>query len=1045
MYLFKKGNLDQYLTTSEAELSKLGKSYEDFCGERGVKQGSSGSALAYVKYLQNDNSHEKATFGGKLSARWGLDYHKDGQKIFTQLLAGQNPLTKEQWSQAMPGVKYRKDGRLINTSMNAKGGESIVLAMPKSLSMLYSISDTDQQFQIRKAIKRADAVVSDEMMAKLVRPADSKYILDTEVAKYPEKYKNIKDKYIIISKDTEIMTADFFHYESREVEGHLHLHKQLFSSARFKTKDGKEKVMGIDNQHLYENQKLLTSNFNTILVNELESLGIKTIDDRAYDNQHAFRVAGITRDQELSLSSRSKEFDDIREEMKLNEGAVITPEIQQDYIALKEARRASREEKLELSAGQVHDIIRDKTLDTLTEADLDYLKSVQSGQTPSEQEIIEFDIQKMRDFRMGGVSSEANIKAEIGNQIRWKQPRPKTIEGINQAIQQEYDQLFEKNVLVKMEDGRITTINFIKTEREVSQHIDRLLGQSKTQINRDFEAHFNEWKGKQKLELNAGQEKAALSGCYDNDLLVINAAAGSGKTSTSINYLNSLWTSEAYAKQYGKVQVIGISTQDLTTNALAEAGIETRKNTLAFCSRYYDFEKNTFKEDEIRNLGNANLRLVMDEASMTNSDIYKVLFGLQERVEKQGGTMKMALVGDTNQLASVSCGSSYNYIVGQCLTVRDDEGYCVNYATMDETVRHKIEAVKTIAEAFKQREPAKAMEGLKAQGWWNEIGGKGDRDSRMNALADKMAQDFVSSQRKEKIAIAYSNKDVDLINDAIRKELIKQPNSPIKLGTEKTISVFEKGTIRGSQNQKERDFAVGDEIIITGKTVLAEPAKGGKYRELLDEKGRKMTIENGKTGRIVNIQNDKKIGKQQHYKLTIEIDGKEQTLYTALKENRQFNHSYARTAYSSQGATVDETFVYCGAGMNANAAYVDFSRTRYEVRGYILDDEVERWKTGAARNQEKATTMESDLCQEAYNRYINTPEVVKPAEMPRGISTNNEDLKSGVEDKVDNIAEKAVEQQKPAPKTKTVMKIVNGKATKVEVEIDTDDGGFGGL
>lgn len=244
MYLFQKGNLDRYLTSAEAELSKLGKTYEEFCDQSGINQESARSGLAYVKYLQNDQSHEKATFGGKLSARLGLDYDKDGQTTFTQLLAGQNPLSESQWNQAMPGVKYRSDGRLINNSKNAKGGESVVLAMPKSLSMLYSISDADKQFQIRKAIKRADSQISDEMMAKLVKPADSKYILDTEVEKYPEKYKDIEDKYIIVSKDTEIMTADFFHYESRQVEGHLHLHKQLFSTAHFKTKDGQKKGDG---------------------------------------------------------------------------------------------------------------------------------------------------------------------------------------------------------------------------------------------------------------------------------------------------------------------------------------------------------------------------------------------------------------------------------------------------------------------------------------------------------------------------------------------------------------------------------------------------------------------------------------------------------------------------------------------------------------------------------------------------------------------------------------------------------------------------------
>lgn len=964
MYLWQKGDLGEYLTETEKELLKHSQqSFDDYCDEKQLNKNSPKNFVAYLNH--NADIHEPARFSGKLSERMGLEYN---DKTFVKMISRQSPLTAKQWQAKFPNIRYPKNGRMARNRDNPGTGQHLILAAPKSLSMAYSIADREQQQKIRNAIKTADAQMENEM-ARYIKPSSPNYIFDWQAKDHPDH----NPRFIIDSSKTELFWANYTHYESRGVEAHLHTHKQLGPVGVFHTMDGKEHLLVLDPEECYKRQKELTSNYNTLLANELDEIGIRIQDDREYGNQHAFRVSGIDRDDEILLSSRGAQIEsEIRKRYKLDQNAVITEPMRVEYQAKKEEIwKQTRAEKMDLSAGEIHATIKENTQNILGVAGLERLQDVQNGKIAIEKPKA-FDITRLKEFQLNGVASESVIRAEIGNQMRWKKPRPKSLEEIKRAVDQEFQSLTTSLKIVPMEDGRITTIEFIRLERENADHIARLIKKPNTTINPRFEEQLKTFQSKQGLTLNAGQEATLKAGYLDNDLFTVNAAAGSGKTSTTIRGLNDLWTSQPYEYQYGKVQVIGLATQDITSNALKDADIQNCQNTMAFCSRYYDFEKNTFKEAEIKALGRANLRAVIDEASMLSSSHFNVLLGLQERLQKQGGSMKMAWIGDTKQLASVGAGSTFSYAVKECLKVRDDQGHCVNYATMDETVRHKLEETKTIAEAFQQREPAKALEALKKQGWWSEIGNTDlDRDQRMTILSQKLAEDFVSSQREEKVAIAFTNKDVDRINDAIREELLKQPYSPIRPETQRLISVYEKGASKESQNQRELNFGVGDEIIMTAKCpVVAYNPKKKAYEAQRGTDGKKVFIDNGSTGKIVNIEEAEVIRGQTQFKITVDFDGKQQTLFTGYKDNRVFNHAYCRTSYSSQGATVDETFVYCSSATNANSSYVNFSRSRYEVKGYILEGDEEKWLKNAANDMTKDTTMDSELCREAYKRHI---------------------------------------------------------------------------
>lgn len=1033
MYLMMKGKggSTNYLTNAEKEMARKNEDgLAAFCEKRGLKN----DFAAMAKYL-NEDSHQKAVFSGALAKRLNLQYGDDGDQLFQKLIAGENPFTKEQWNQLMPDVKYRKNGRLINTSASAKGGEHMVLGMPKSFSIFYSLQTPERQKELRQAIIDADQEVM-KKMATLTRPADSKYILESDYNNLDEEAKAeyTEDK-IVLNDQTELVCADFHHYSARpdqfgQIDPHYHMHKQLMPVAMYRLKNGETKVMGIDNQILYENQKLLTSNFSTIAAAKLEEIGVALEDDRDHLNQHSFRVSGITRNTELTASSRKKDLEKI-EATPLQEMAAS---VRQELTIAKSAYRSkSREGKLEINCDEEHLAIKQRSEGLLGFDGQKHLYDAQrNGKLKIEKD--EFDLSKLVDFGNTGEVSKANIKAELGNILRFGGQRFKKIEDLDAAIDQFYDQLVKNDILIEKQNGMITHLSVVKTEIDAADTGKRLLNtrnNDKTQQAKN-QAFLEEWNDAlpSNRKLFEGQMEACKLVANDEKLILIEGKAGSAKTTSVAKFAKDLWSKEP------DTRIIGLSTQTKTARSLKEVGYEETYNLAKFCSKYYDFEKGEYKPQAIEEARGQKIRILLDEGGMVGAEHHKILFGLAEKLPD----FKIVEIGHTKQLASVSAGNVYTHLI-QWISKEGIEG---STATLDKVVRHTNENTLGIAEAFHDQDPEKGIDIMKKQGWLHE-GEYKQRDQLINELADA----FMADPEKDKVAICYTNEDTQSLNDAIRLRTIQtqekaaaeakaqgiayDKSNDIDYKKQITIDVYNKGTKKNSREYSERNFAKGDRIVLTDQfpeITWNEAARS--FEQGREANGEKKIIASSSQGVIKGIMKDPNHPK--HHILNVEIDGQIKQIFTAVDDHKCFTHAFAITTHQSQGITCESSYVLGSKDISSNMAYVQFSRSKSAVHCFIESKDIEGFVKNAAKAQVKASTLEDAKCQSVYERtrdkkisytvsrkgvsievpevkpveIIKAPEVVKEP-IPQRKAINNDDLEQKADQVIGDLLDKTEE------------------------------------
>lgn len=1045
MYLMMKGKggSTNYLTNAEKEMARKNEEgLAAYCEKRGLKNDFG----AMAKYL-NEDSHQKAVFSGALAKRLNLQYGDDGDQIFQKLIAGENPLTEDQWKQALPEVKFRTDGRLVNNNKSFKAGEHMVLGMPKSFSIFYSLQTPERQKQLRQAVIDADQEVM-KKMATLTRPADSKYILESDYNNLDEEAKaKYTDDKIVLNDQTELVCADFHHYSARpdkfgQIDPHYHMHKQLMPVAMYRLKSGDTKVMGIDNQILYENQKLLTSNFSSIAAAKLEEIGVALEDDRDHLNQHSFRVSGITRNTELQAAARKKDLEGI-EASPLQEMAAS---VRQELTIAKNAYRSkSREGKLEINCDEEHLAIKQRSEGLLGFDGQRHLYDAQrNGKLKIEKD--EFDLSKLVDFGNTGEVSKANIKAELGNLMRFGGERFHNIKDLDAAIDQFYDHLVKNDLLLEKQNGMITHFSVVKTEMDAANTAKRLLttrNNDKTQQAKN-QAFLQEWNDAlpSNRKLFEGQMEACKLVANDEKLILIEGKAGSAKTTSVAKFAKDLWSKEP------GIRVIGLSTQTKTANSLKEVGYEETYNLAKFCSKFYDFEKGEYKAKAIEEAKGQKIRILLDEGGMVGAEHHKILFGLAEKLPD----FKIVEIGHTKQLASVSAGNVYTHLI-QWIGKEGIEG---STATLDKVVRHTNEQTLGIAEAFHDLAPEKAVAIMKKEGWLHE----GEYKER-GQLIDKLADAFMADPEKDKVAICYTNEDTQSLNDAIRLRTIQaqqkaaaeakaqgiayDKSNDIDYKKQITVDVYNKGTKNNSREYSERNFAKGDRIVLTDQfpeITWNEAAK--RFEQGKEANGEKKIIASSSQGVIKGIVKDPNHPK--HHILNVEIEGQIKQIFTAVDDHKCFTHAFAITTHQSQGITCEASYVLGSKDISSNMAYVQFSRSKSAVHCFIESKDLEAFQLNAARGQIKASTLEDTRCQAAYEKHrdkklsykvsrkgvsikapevkpveaVKAPEVVRE-EIPRGISlgedgsrdpsSQNEDLKQEADQVIDDLTDKVKESQ----------------------------------
>jgi len=177
------------------------------------------------------------------------------------------------------------------------------------------------------------------------------------------------------------------------------------------------------------------------------------------------------------------------------------------------------------------------------------------------------------------------------------------------------------------------------------------------------------------------------------------------------------------------------------------------------------------------------------------------------------------------------------------------------------------------------------------------------RQQAKEALIQSWHRTFSNSPEKNLVMLAYSNRDVNNLNQSARS-LLKESDRIAKEEFTYTIKrEVEDDFGRKHILKEEKGFSKGDRIVFTRNNYG-------------------LGVKNGSMGTITDLNKNKV-----HVKLD---EGKDMSFSPNL--NPHFDQGWAITIHKSQGTTVDSTFVLASYEMTQNLAYVAMTRHREDVQ-----------------------------------------------------------------------------------------------------------------
>jgi Ti-type conjugative transfer relaxase TraA len=272
---------------------------------------------------------------------------------------------------------------------------------------------------------------------------------------------------------------------------------------------------------------------------------------------------------------------------------------------------------------------------------------------------------------------------------------------------------------------------------------------------------------------------------------------------------------------------------------------------------------------------------------------------IAEHCERSGA--KLVLVGDSQQLQAVEAGGAFQAIVKQ-----------TGYAELDEIRRQRQEWQQ---EATKQLAGSQQAEAIRAYSQAGFVHACETDDQAKQQLVDAWRQD----PGNDKIMLAYRRADVADLNAIARNRRIEAGEIEAQ---GRTIETF-KG---------EREFVAGDQLLFL-------------------KNDRALNVKNGTVGTIKEIDDNGT--------LTVHADGREVTF--TPEEYNHIDHGYAMTVHKSQGATVDNSYIYASRNYDKHAGYVAMSRHRDDMQLFYSKEQFKDERELSwvfSRNNEKELATE---------------------------------------------------------------------------------------
>lgn len=231
-------------------------------------RGNAAAAVSYYAHLRQDSYYSRE---GEPPGRWA------GEGAARLSLNG--PVIQSEFEKALSGIDPKTGERLVQyggQSRNHSAGWDMTLSAPKSVSVLWALSNETARKEIEQAHRAAALSATRELEATSAWARRGKGGATQE-------------------QTAGLLVAQFDHHTSRELDPQLHTHCFVFNMAP--RRDGSWGA--IVSRELYKAQKDIGAVYRSELAQGLERLGYRL--DRQPDG---FRVATIPRSVERAFSKR---------------------------------------------------------------------------------------------------------------------------------------------------------------------------------------------------------------------------------------------------------------------------------------------------------------------------------------------------------------------------------------------------------------------------------------------------------------------------------------------------------------------------------------------------------------------------------------------------------------------------------------------------------------------------------------------------------------------------------------------------------------------
>ena len=405
---------------------------------------------------------------------------------------------------------------------------------------------------------------------------------------------------------------------------------------------------------------------------------------------------------------------------------------------------------------------------------------------------------------------------------------------------------------------RYTTRQVLEAEQQVLRNADRLAGQQRHAVSPHVLAAIlarDHYRCITPEQRRAFRHVTAAAG-----LALIDGQAGTGK-SFVLGAVREAYEAEGYT-------VVGLAPTNAVAEQLRQDGF-TRARTLH--SELYSLDKGFTR-------WNRRTVVMVDEAAMIGTELMRRLTAHAS----QAGA-KLILAGDDRQLSSIERG-------GMFAVLKERFGA----APLSEVKRQKHRDDRHASELMAEGNFLEALSSYDSRGG---IHWTADQDEARTDLVAQWAKDTAAYPGQSRFVFAYTNRDVDRLNEALRQ--VRQQRG--ELGAAHHFT-----TKHGAA-----DFSTGDRVQFTG----TDKAKG---------------LFNGEAGTVQEIDGDT---------LTVAIDGPGNRAVSFDAETfRDFRHGYAGTIYKGQGRTLDQTYLFHSEHWRASSSYVALTRHRDTTQIFVARD-----------------------------------------------------------------------------------------------------------